>query len=80
MRTFIILLLLSACDNAPIPNTPHPGYPCGYQGVVCGGGMCCDEGQVCGAEHTGCPAGECCYVGDSHEYGARKPTRQRPER
>lgn len=72
-----LLLALASCTtwNAPLPVTPVPGGPCGETGVVCGGHMCCAEGDACGGT-PGCPAGMCCYIGDDGQSMAR-PARKR---
>jgi hypothetical protein len=58
--------------NDPIPTTPHPGYPCGYQGISCGHHMCCPLDYTCGPS-AGCPSvGACCYEG-SHGGGFERP-------
>lgn len=72
------LLACSATWNAPLPVSPTPDAPCGVTGVVCGGGMCCAEGERCGAAGTSCPAGECCFEGGDEMAGARAPHAQRP--
>lgn len=72
----IALLALAACvSNDPIPNTPHPGYPCGYVEHSCGNGACCPNDSDCGGAPS-CGEGLCCYSG-SDKFGAKKPTKQR---
>ena len=67
--TFAVMAVVAAAGacgwDKPIPLTPSKDYPCGVTGVVCGGGMCCEQNEVCGssAMGVGCPPGLCCYVG-----------------
>lgn len=69
-----------ACNNMPIlhPATgPGTDYPCGIQGLPCGGHMCCWQGDVCGGQPlSGCPANYCCFVGDDSDGVGAKPNRK----
>ncbi len=61
------MILASCAADKPIPETSTSDYPCGIDGIVCGGGMCCEQGEMCGGPFPiiGCPEGECCFVGES---------------
>jgi len=87
MKTFLVLAVvavIAACSwDKPLSVAPQAGYPCGVTGVVCGGGMCCEENEVCGGgAFAGCPAGQCCYIGPE-ELGASRDggsSRMHPQR
>ena len=79
----LVLSLVVACDNTPIPLTPSPGEPCGHVGVYCPTQhSCCLEYETCGGEPGNmgtCPAGMCCDIGGGPGgLGARPMHKQRP--
>ena len=70
LLTVFIILPCAACAStttrAPNPLlAPQPDYPCGVDGVSCGGKFCCNQNETCGGAFpsVGCPAGQCCFVG-----------------
>lgn len=85
---FAAALALIACASASGPSATSPGptgpgtaWPCGYHGISCGNGMCCDENEDCGGgDFNGCPAGYCCYNGDDTDRFEARPTPQHRER
>ena len=82
---FAVLITL-ACTT-PGNLTPAVGrgtdYPCGVDGVVCPGAMCCQEEETCGGgfPSVGCPAGQCCFIGVGAERkdGGMGVFRQHPQ-
>jgi hypothetical protein len=87
MRSIIKAVVFAAVNGAviimacqPMPAlTPYTAPPCGYHGVSCGNGKCCDENEVCGGpSFTGCPINYCCYVGYSGSL-ATHPTKPQRE-
>ena len=73
MKLAILFVSVSVACAALTPGPTGPGtdWPCGYHGISCGGGMCCDENEICGganegvkgAPFSGSAAGMCCYAG-----------------
>lgn len=64
----VVAFAIVACvgpATQPGPTGPGTAWPCGYHGVSCGGGMCCDEDSECGtgAAFSTCAKGYCCFVG-----------------
>ena len=79
MRFFFAPLLLLASCLAVLDAKTGPGtdFPCGVDGVSCGGGMCCTlQGDICGGTFLSCPVGMCCHEGESMKL-ARPQTKSK---
>lgn len=83
-RNLIVFLVIGIGCATPADLTPKTGpgtdYPCGVQGLSCGGGMCCDQNETCGdgSAFSGCGKGLCCFVGEDSAFASKPaPHRQR---
>lgn len=70
MKPFLALavVLILACGASF--SAPYPPPPCGYHGVDCGGGFCCDEDEACGPAGTK-NEGLCLYEGEPAKFQRR---------
>lgn len=69
-------LVIISCQQEILspPQGPGTSYPCGYNGLDCGDGTCCSEGDVCGGSAwSGCPKDMCCFAGPADAVGAHRP-------